>query len=118
MSTRSKGRKHELEYKLELEKQGYIVELVKGSSRFSKSVDFFGLFDGFAISKKDCILFQVKTNISIKDGGKSKLLTDITKWAVKNPLNDCFKLQVVVRYTKPDLKKRNGGIWKVIDLKK
>ena len=67
MSSRSKGRQRELKAKTKLEKDGYIVEIVRGSSRFAKSVDFFGLFDLIAIKEGSVLLVQVKSQkVSLK----------------------------------------------------
>jgi len=51
MNTRIKGRRNELKAKAELEKEGWLVQDVKGSTKWNKNVDFFGLFDLIAIKK-------------------------------------------------------------------
>ena len=62
MNSRAKGRRSELKTKAYLEANGWIVDLVKGSSKFNKSVDFFNLFDGIAIKKGVVLFIQVKSN--------------------------------------------------------
>ena len=59
---KSKGRRNELKTKQFLEKNGWLVELVKGSTKYNTSVDFFGLFDGLAIKQGLVMFFQVKSN--------------------------------------------------------
>ena len=66
MNTRAKGNKTELRAVKELEKEGWLVYRVKGSTKFNKNVDIFGLFDILALKgnigptrKK---LVQCKTN--------------------------------------------------------
>ncbi len=63
INTRAKGAKNELRAKKLLESEGYLVYRVKGSTKWNKDVDIFGLFDLFGINKKGYIkLVQVKTN--------------------------------------------------------
>ena len=66
VSNRSKGFRYERKCEFDLRKDGWIVERVKGSTRFNKSVDFFGLWDCLALKKEDnktrVKFVQVKTN--------------------------------------------------------
>lgn len=62
MSTRSKGRRNENRTRALLEAEGWLVEQVKGSSKWNASVDFFGLFDIIAVKPNDILWVQVKTN--------------------------------------------------------
>lgn len=66
MNTRQKGNKTELRAVKELEKEGWLVYRVKGSTKFNKNVDIFGLFDIYAIKTftgTTCTrLIQCKTN--------------------------------------------------------
>ena len=62
INTRTKGRNAEKAFAQHLITQGFIVELVKGSTKFSKQVDFFGEFDLIALSSERIWLVQVKCN--------------------------------------------------------
>jgi hypothetical protein len=62
INTRAKGRRNELRAKKLLEEAGYEVEITKGSQKFNKSVDFFGLWDLIAINPKTIRFIQVKSN--------------------------------------------------------
>jgi hypothetical protein len=59
MNKRSKGRRNENRAKEELEREGWLVEQAKGSTRWNKQTDIFGLWDILAIKKVeigiDCI---------------------------------------------------------------
>jgi len=63
VNTRRKGNRAELEAVKELEKKGYLVYRVKGSVKFNKNVDIFGIADILAIKKNETKLVQVKSNI-------------------------------------------------------
>jgi len=95
MNTRIKGRKAENELATLLRKQGYLIEQVKGSSKFNKSVDFFGWFDMLAVSKKNTLLVQVKSNST--NGAKKA----ITNWLVDGEnikqFHPIFKFRIAVR---------------------
>jgi Holliday junction resolvase len=78
MNTRTKGRNAENELAKMLLEQGYLVEQVKGSSKFNKSVDFFGQFDIWAFNKEKTLLIQVKSNSTA--GAKKK----IQSWVIDN----------------------------------
>ena len=41
---------------------GYLVERVKGNSKWQKSVDFFGLWDIIAVKSDEVVWIQVTTN--------------------------------------------------------
>lgn len=60
--SRSKGNRTELKAVKELEKQGFLVYRVKGSTIFNKNVDIFSIFDIFCIKPNISRLIQVKTN--------------------------------------------------------
>ena len=66
MNTRLKGQKSEIKCEKELTNEGWLVHRVKGSSKFNKEVDIFGLFDILAIKiekkKQKRKWIQVKTN--------------------------------------------------------
>ena len=66
MNSREKGNKSERKCVKELEKEGWLVYRVKGSTKFNKNVDIFGLFDILAIKRKYGLQkrkwIQVKTN--------------------------------------------------------
>ena len=73
MSNRSKGQAAEREYQKILESQGYLVERVKGSSKWNKQVDIFGVFDLVGMNHKCLIGVQVKCN---RTGGAIKKLKE------------------------------------------
>ncbi len=83
MSNRAKGNRTERRAVEELEKQGWLVYRVKGSSKFNKNVDIFGLFDILAISKihydQHRLWIQVKTNRKIY----GKALKPFLKFKIK-----------------------------------
>ena len=62
MSKRAKGNRSERKAVKELEEDGWLVYRVKGSTKFNKNVDVFGLFD--IIARKDGLTkwVQIKTN--------------------------------------------------------
>ena len=93
MNTRTKGSKAELEYQKRLEAEGWIVERVKGSSKFSKSVDFFGIADLIALNSQGIRLVQVKSNST---AGALKKLKE-WKEESKNSLPQNLSLEVAVR---------------------
>ena len=62
MSSRSKGQDTERKAVKILINQGYETYRVKGSTRFNKNVDMFGLFDIIAIKPNIVKLIQCKTN--------------------------------------------------------
>ena len=66
MSSRSKGFKAERKAEQELQSQGYLTYRVKGSTRWNREVDMFGLFDILAIKKtgdvQRRVWLQVKCN--------------------------------------------------------
>lgn len=68
VNAKAKGRRREQQTKRLLEERGWLVELVRGSYRFNKQVDFFGLFDIIAIKynpirkQTEVRLVQVKSN--------------------------------------------------------
>lgn len=62
VNTRRSGRKNEKEFELFLQDKGYITLLVKGSTKFNQSCDFWGLFDIISFKPQEHFLFvQVKT---------------------------------------------------------
>lgn len=62
MNTRKKGNRVENKAVKELEAEGWLVYRVKGSTKFNKNMDIFGLFD--IIARKDLNIkwIQIKTN--------------------------------------------------------
>lgn len=66
INTRKKGQKTELKCEKELKDLGWLTYKVKGSTKFNKNVDIFGLFDLFSIklvkNKQKRLWIQVKTN--------------------------------------------------------
>ena len=62
MNARRKGSGNELKAVKELERQGWFVYRVKGSTKYNKNVDIFGLFDLVAKKGLETIWVQVKTN--------------------------------------------------------
>ena len=62
MNARNKGRRTELFFKKQLEKEGYICELAKLSQKFQIHNDFFNLFDIIALKGKYKKFIQCKTN--------------------------------------------------------
>jgi len=69
MNSRQKGMRAERRAVKELEEQGWKVYRVKGSTRFNKNVDIFGLYDLLCLSKahgqQHRLWIQVKTNKKI-----------------------------------------------------
>lgn len=61
MSNRSKGMQYEREYENILQLLGYQTQRVKGSTRWNKNVDFFGVWDIIAFNKHGWLLVQVKS---------------------------------------------------------
>jgi len=108
MNTRAKGRRAEKEYADILKAQGYIVELVKGSAKFNKSVDLFGIADIIALHATGIYLIQVKSNRT--DGAIKKL----NEWYNQNMIylpNNLF-LQVIVRYDN----RQGADKWRIINV--
>ena len=78
VNARAKGMRNELKAEKELISQGYLTYRVKGSTKFNKNVDIFGLWDIYCIKEKvgplniriNCFvprrtiikLIQIKTN--------------------------------------------------------
>lgn len=62
MSSRRKGNRNELKAVKELEEGGWLVYRVKGSTRWNRNVDMFGLFDLCAKRGKNTRWLQIKTN--------------------------------------------------------
>jgi hypothetical protein len=62
MNSRRKGRRNELKTRDYLINNGWKVCLVKGSTRYARSVDFFGLWDVIALKGNNIKFIQVKTN--------------------------------------------------------
>jgi len=60
MSTRSKGNKNELRCQKALEAEGWLVQRC-GYRRFAQN-DFFSLWDCLAITEKETLFVQVKSN--------------------------------------------------------
>jgi hypothetical protein len=105
MNTRTKGRKAENEYKDMLTTLGYTVEQVKGSTRFNKSVDFFGMFDLISFKPQvGWVLTQVKSN-STK--GQKKV---IKEWKAKHNPPNC-RVELVIRYDN----KKELDRWRIIE---
>lgn len=92
MNTRSKGRIAENEYAKILEDKGYTVQKVKGTLKFNKNVDFFGIFDLIAFNKEEWLLVQVKTN---QTRGFKKIFNE---WLANNPLPPNTSVILAVRY--------------------
>lgn len=62
MSNRSKGNRNERKCVLELEKDGWLVYRVKGTTKFNLNCDIFSLFDICARKGKKIKWVQVKSN--------------------------------------------------------
>jgi len=62
VSSRRKGNRNELRAVKELEADGWLVYRVKGSFKFTRNVDLFGLFDIAAKQGPFTRWIQVKTN--------------------------------------------------------
>jgi len=105
MSTRSKGRNAEKECAKILRDQKYLVDLVRGSTRFGGAVDFFGVGDVLAINKTEFLIVQVKCNATA--GAPKKL----KQFRIDNELPDWVKLQVWVRHDNKSVDKR----WRIIE---
>ena len=82
VNTRSKGMRNERKAVKELERMGWLTYRVKGSSKWNRNVDIFGLWDIFAIQQcgdhTETILIQVKTN-------KKPILKPFKTFAKKYP---------------------------------
>lgn len=95
MNTRRKGQRNELKSKELLEREGWLVEKVKGSTKWNKNVDFFGLFDIIAIKKVNQltrILFvQVRSNYISKYHREK-----IEEWSKKYSDDAISKVQIHV----------------------
>ena len=106
MNNRVKGANAEKEYERLLIDRGYLVERVKGSSKFNKSVDFFGIADLICLNSYEIKLVQVKSNST--SGAVKKL----TEWYHQNKiyLPQNVSIEVVVRYDNKPLDKR----WRII----
>lgn len=73
VNARWKGKWNETKAKKELEKRGWLVEQVKGSTKFNLQCDFFGLFDIIALKQHKFVnidrtlvlMVQVKSNVRI-----------------------------------------------------
>jgi Holliday junction resolvase len=100
MNTRQKGRKAENELATIYRKQGYLVDQVKGSSKFNKSVDFFGIADLLCINKKELLIVQVKSNST---AGALKKLREFKN---THNLPDWVKYIVAVRLDNKDVDQR------------
>ena len=66
INTRKKGQRTELKCEKELKKKGWLTHRVKGSTKFNREVDLFGLFDILSLklvkNKQKRLWIQVKTN--------------------------------------------------------
>lgn len=93
MNTRQKGAKAEIEYQHRLEEEGFIVERVKGSTKFAKQVDFFGIADLIALGADGIKLVQIKSNTT---AGALKKLRE-WKEVNQNSLPQNLSLEVAVR---------------------
>jgi len=113
MSTRTKGRKNELEYCEILKARGYLVELTPPPAKFKKQQDFFGLFDILAFSKNDILFIQVKTNLKIKlENSKNQVVLDILEFKNTNKIPN-------VRYilaNRIDGKSNKKPVWQEIEI--
>jgi Holliday junction resolvase len=108
MNTRVKGRNSEKEYAQILTNEGCLVEIVKGSTKFNKSVDFFGVADLIVLDKANIKLIQVKSNST--SGAVKKL----KEWYLSNKskLPPNLILEVAVRKDGKSLIDR----WRVIKI--
>lgn len=71
MSNRSKGQTRERMAQEMLERSGWLVYRVKGSTKFNRNVDIFGLFDLLCIRKQ--IVGQERLWIQVKTRDKPPL---------------------------------------------
>jgi len=62
VNTRVKGRNTEKRAERELIADGWLVYLVKGTTKFNKNVDIFSMFDLVAIKGNKVRFSQIKTN--------------------------------------------------------
>jgi hypothetical protein len=111
INTRTKGANAEREAQGLLHASGYLVDRVKGSSKFNKQVDFFGIGDLNCIPKKTMedqsfLIVQVKSNTTAGAPKKIRL------WRSEFEIPSWVKTQVWVRYDNKDTDNR----WRVIDV--
>ena len=79
VSARSKGMRNEKEFQVILESEGYVVERVKGGTKWNKQTDFFGLWDLLCFMPgKHWLLVQIKTDY------RKKVYDDLKAWFDKN----------------------------------
>ncbi len=107
VSSRAKGNRYERLAENELIRHGWITYRVKGSTKFNKNVDIFGLFD--IIGKNfdgTTIYVQVKTNRK-----PVLLLYQAFKWVLCNKHD---KVQVWIYYERGKSKKWKG--WRKIKI--
>lgn len=88
INARAKGRYNENRSKKLLEEQGYLVEQVKGSSKWNKNVDIFNKFDLMGIKDKRFVFVQVKTNVYSR-----KVVEDLIEWG-KEYLNEYCSMEL------------------------
>ncbi len=87
MNRRAKGRRSENRARKLLESEGYLIEQVRGSVKFNKSVDFFEIGDLLGLKylselmRTEIIIVQVKTN----QGINKELMQKMIKFREKFP---------------------------------
>lgn len=102
MSSRSKGASYEREFESILNNIGYTTQRVKGSTKFNKNVDFFGLWDIIGFTEKSWLLVQVKTDY------RDKVYKELRDWFEKHkPPNTCCIYAIRKKG------KRKGDRWEI-----
>ena len=74
MNTRAKGMRAERRAEKELKEEGWLIARAKGSTKYNKSVDFFGLFDIIALRETDSLKILVLGNYTISKGVRRKYI--------------------------------------------
>ena len=74
MSSRNKGMQYEKEFEKLLQDWGYTTERARGSTKFNKKVDMFGLWDIISFNKEGWLFAQVKTDY------RNKVYEELKEW--------------------------------------
>ena len=78
VSSRRKGMNFEKEFEIILRGFGFVVERVKGGTKFNLQTDFFGLWDLLAFNNKGWLLIQCKVDY------RKKVYEELKGWYEKN----------------------------------
>lgn len=88
INARSKGRRNENKTKLLYIEEGWLIEQTKGSTKWNRSVDLFGLFDHIGIKKLGDTTYHLYSQTKTNEV-KKKVKEDLKLWKDKYCDNRC-----------------------------